>query len=37
MIAIAFITLLHKWKKNTLLSISVSTVLYMILKQNIFQ
>ena len=30
-IAIVFIVLLHKWKKNTLLSIGGGTVLYMIL------
>lgn len=36
-IAIAFIIFLHKWKKNTLLSIGAGTVLYMSLVQNIFQ
>lgn len=36
-IAILFIVLLHKWKKNTLLSIGAGTVLYMFLIQNIFQ
>lgn len=37
MISILFIILLHKWKKNTLLSIGAGTVLYMILVQTIFQ
>jgi len=36
LISIAFITVLHKWKKNTLLSIGAGTVLYMILVQNFF-
>lgn len=36
-IAIIFITILHKWKKNTLLSIGVGTVLYMFLVQTIFR
>lgn len=36
LIAIAFIVILHKWKKNTLLSIGAGTVLYMILVQNFF-
>lgn len=35
-IAIAFIAVLHKWKKNTLLSIGAGTVLYMVLVQNWF-
>ena len=35
-IAIIFITILHKWKKNTLLSIGAGTVLYMFLVQNVF-
>lgn len=34
-IAMVFILLLHKWKKNTLLSIGLGTVLYMILVQNL--
>ena len=34
LIAIAFITILHKWKKNTLFSIGAGTVLYMFLIQN---
>lgn len=36
LIAIGFIFLLHKWKKNTLLSIAGGTVLYMVLAQNVF-
>ena len=36
LIAIAFIVVMHKWKKNTLLSIAAGTVLYMVLAQNIF-
>ena len=36
MIAICFIVLLHKWKKNTLLSIGGGTVLYMFLVQAVF-
>lgn len=35
-IAIAFIFVLHKWKKNTLLSIAAGTVVYMVLLQNFF-
>ena len=35
--AIVFIVLLHKWKKNTLLSIGGGTVLYMILVQTVFR
>jgi len=35
-ITILFIVILHKWKKNTLLSIGLGTVLYMFLVQNIF-
>ncbi len=35
-IAIVFIVLLHKWKKNTLLSIGGGTVLYMILYRLFF-
>ena len=34
--AILFIVVLHKWKKNTLLSIGCGTVLYMFLVQTIF-
>lgn len=36
LIAIAFIVVLHKWKKNTLLSIAGGTILYMILVQVVF-
>lgn len=36
MIAILFIVVLHKWKKNTLLSIGAGTVLYMFLVQTWF-
>lgn len=36
MIAILFIVVLHKWKKNTLLSIGAGTVLYMFLVQTYF-
>lgn len=35
-IAIVFIFILHKWKRNTLLSIGAGTVFYMILVQTIF-
>lgn len=35
-IAIGFIIFLHKWKKNTLLSIGGGTVLYMFLVQAVF-
>lgn len=35
-IAIGFIIILHKWKKNTLLSIAAGTILYMFLVQTIF-
>lgn len=34
--AIGFVFLLHRWKKNTLLSIGGGTVFYMILVQFIF-
>ena len=34
-IAMVFILILHKWKKNTLLSIGMGTVLYMVLVQNL--
>lgn len=37
LIAIVFIIILHKWKKNTLLSIGAGTVLYMFLVQNCFR
>lgn len=36
-ISIVFIIVLHKWKKNTLLSIGAGTVLYMVLVQNFFK
>lgn len=36
-IAIGFIIILHKWKKNTLLSIGAGTILYMVLVQTCFQ
>jgi branched-subunit amino acid transport protein AzlD len=36
MIAVLFIIVLHKWKKNTLLSIGGGTVLYMFLVQVCF-
>lgn len=36
LIAIASVVAIHKWKKNTLLSISTGTILYMIFVQNIF-
>ena len=35
-IAILFIVWIHKWKKNTLLSIGGGTVLYMVLVQTVF-
>lgn len=36
LIAIAAVIVIHKWKKNTLLSIGAGTVLYMILVQKVF-
>lgn len=36
LMAIVFIFVLHKWRKNTLLSIAGGTVLYMVLVQNFF-
>ncbi|MCQ2474257.1 MAG: AzlD domain-containing protein [Saccharofermentans sp.] len=36
LIAITFIVVLHKWKKNTLLSIAGGTILYMFLVQVVF-
>ena len=36
LMAILFIVALHKWKKNTLLSIAGGTMLYMVLIQNFF-
>ena len=35
-LAIAVVAILHLWKKNTLLSIGVGTVFYMILVQLVF-
>ncbi len=35
-LAAGFIFLLHRWKKNTLLSVGGGTVLYMVLVQNFF-
>ncbi len=37
LIAVLFIAGLHKWKKNTLLSIGAGTVLYMFLVQTCFR
>lgn len=37
LIAILFIVVLHKWKKNTLLSIGAGTILYMVLVQTCFR
>ncbi|MCQ2413475.1 MAG: branched-chain amino acid transporter permease [Clostridia bacterium] len=36
LIAITVVVLLHLWKKNTLLSIGVGTVVYMVLVQAVF-
>ena len=36
LIAVAAVVMLHLWKKNTLLSIGVGTVLYMLLVQFVF-
>ena len=36
LLAIAAVVLLHLWRRNTLLSIGVGTVLYMILVQYVF-
>lgn len=36
MIAVLFIVLIHRWRKNTLLSIGSGTVLYMLLVQQYF-
>lgn len=35
-ISILFLVMLHKWKKNTLLSIGAGTILYMFLIQSCF-
>ena len=37
LIAVGFILILHKWKRNTLLSIGGGTVFYMFLVQNIWR
>lgn len=37
LLAIFFIFLIHKWKKNMFLSISAGTVLYMVLVQMVFK
>lgn len=36
LIAITAVMIIHKWKKNTLLSIGTGTILYMALVQNVF-
>lgn len=36
LICIAVVVLLHLWKRNTLLSVGVGTVLYMVLIQTVF-
>lgn len=36
LLAIGVVTALHLWKRNTMLSISVGTVVYMILVQKVF-
>lgn len=36
MIALAVVFILHKWKHNSLLTISVSTIVYMLLVQLVF-
>lgn len=36
MIAIVAVGVIHKWKKNTLLSIAIGTILYMVFVQKIF-
>lgn len=36
LMAIAIVVMIHKWKKNTLFSIAVGTIVYMALVQNIF-
>lgn len=37
LIAIICIFILHKWRKNTLLSIGAGTIIYMVLVQTCFQ
>ncbi|HJC47326.1 MAG TPA: AzlD domain-containing protein [Candidatus Lachnoclostridium pullistercoris] len=34
--AVLAVAVLHRWKKNSMLSIGVGTVLYMVLKQAVF-
>lgn len=34
--AVLAVVLIHRWKKNSLLSIGLGTVLYMVLKQAVF-
>ena len=36
LISVVFITILHKLKKSTLLSVGLGTILYMLLVQNLF-
>ena len=36
LLAILAVILVHKWKHNTLLSILIGTVLYMVLVQKVF-
>ena len=36
LLSIAVVAVLHVWKKNTLLSIAVGTILYMVLVQLVF-
>lgn len=36
LIAIAAVVIIHKWKKNTLLSIGAGTIIYMVLVQRVF-
>lgn len=36
LLAIAAVVALHRWKKNTLLSIGIGTILYMLLVQKVF-
>lgn len=36
LISVAVVVLIHVWKRNTLLSIAVGTILYMILVQLVF-
>lgn len=36
LVSLAVVVAVHKWRKNTLLSIGIGTVLYMVLVQNVF-